>query len=362
MNRIATFVAGLSLAFVGTSTTFAATINVPGDYALIQDAIDASINGDVINIAAGTYIEANLNPGGKAITIQGTVNGDGSLATTIDAQQGGSVFVFDSGETSGTVIKALVITGGTGTNELQLIGGGGIYCYQSSPTITDCTISGNIASYGGGLWCHQSNPTITDCTIEGNLAEYAGGLYCYKSSPTITDCTISGNIADYGGGGDQLGGGFVLDTESNPIISGGTISGNSASYGGGLYCIGNSNPTITDCTITGNTLNNTGTKYTGGGIYCDGSNVTLDNVMVIANSVPEISLINGSTLIQGNSQQGLIGQMQDQIEQQQTAIEDLQQVVTACCAAQSCAGDENNDGVVNIEDLLIIIDAWGPCL
>ena len=47
--------------------------------------------------------------------------------------------------------------------------------------------------------------------------------------------------------------------------------------------------------------------------------------------------------------------------QQQSEIEDLQQVVTACCAAQSCAGDENNDGIVNIEDLLIIIDAWGPC-
>ena len=54
MNRIAAVVAGLSLAFVGTSATFADTINVPGDHALIQDAIDASANGDVINIAAGT--------------------------------------------------------------------------------------------------------------------------------------------------------------------------------------------------------------------------------------------------------------------------------------------------------------------
>ena len=67
--------------------TYAEVINVPSDYTLIQDAINASSDGDVINIAAGTYNEYNLNPGGKAITIKGTPNGDGSLATTIDAQQ-----------------------------------------------------------------------------------------------------------------------------------------------------------------------------------------------------------------------------------------------------------------------------------
>ena len=54
MNRIAAVVAGLSLAFVGTSATIAGTINVPGDQPTIASAISASINGDVINIAAGT--------------------------------------------------------------------------------------------------------------------------------------------------------------------------------------------------------------------------------------------------------------------------------------------------------------------
>ena len=42
MNRIAAVVAGLSLAFVGTSTTFAGTIDVPGNYSqALQDAINA---------------------------------------------------------------------------------------------------------------------------------------------------------------------------------------------------------------------------------------------------------------------------------------------------------------------------------
>ena len=64
MHHIAAVVAGLSLAFVGTSATFAGTINVPGDHATIQGAIDASSNGDVIAVAAGTYYEHSLSPGG----------------------------------------------------------------------------------------------------------------------------------------------------------------------------------------------------------------------------------------------------------------------------------------------------------
>mgnify|MGYP001292708465 CR=1 FL=1 len=111
MNRIAAVVAGLSLAFVGTSTTFAATINVPADQPTIAAAISASADGDVINIAAGTYNEHSLNPDGKAITIQGTLNEDGTLATTIDAQQNARVFTINSGEGSGTVIQDLIISG-----------------------------------------------------------------------------------------------------------------------------------------------------------------------------------------------------------------------------------------------------------
>ena len=116
----------------------------------IQSAIDASANGDVISIAAGVYNEDNLNPGGKAITIQGTLHPDGSLATTIDATGAmtffnQSVFTLVSGEGADTKIKDLVVTGGRGT-ALDPMGsataGGGFYCEGSSPTISGCTITG----------------------------------------------------------------------------------------------------------------------------------------------------------------------------------------------------------------------------
>ena len=118
MNRIAAVVAGLSLAFVGTSTTIAATINVPADQPTIAAAISASVNGDVISIAAGTYNEHSLNPNGKAITIG---SASGNLDVTIDAQQGGTVFVIGSGEVAETALdafhsrgsRAITVTGRT---------------------------------------------------------------------------------------------------------------------------------------------------------------------------------------------------------------------------------------------------------
>ena len=192
INRFASIVAGLSLAFVGTSTTIAGTINVPSDQPTIAAAIAASHDGDLIKIAPGIYNEHSLNPGGKAITIQGTLNGDESLATTIDAQQNGRVFEITSGETSATVIQSLIMTGGQ--QPPLSADGGGIYCDNSSPTITGCTIKGNTADFGGGISCDNSNPTISGCTISGNTADiYGGGIYCFISNPTINGGTVCGN-------------------------------------------------------------------------------------------------------------------------------------------------------------------------
>ena len=155
--------------------------------------------------------------------------------------------------------------------------GGGVYCNNSNPTISGCTISNNTATYsGGGIYCtgSGSNPSISDCTISNNTAtsdgDYGyggGGIYCTGSStPTITGCTITGNTAD------NLGGGiYCTGTGSNPSISDCTISNNTASfYGGGIYCYDSSSPTITGCEISNNTTN-----YSGGGITCSSSDPSL---------------------------------------------------------------------------------------
>jgi hypothetical protein len=82
--------------------------------------------------------------------------------------------------------------------------GGGISNNNSSPTLTNMTISGNNAIYGGGISNDKSSPTLVNVTANGHSADYGGGIYNNdNSSPTLVNMTFSGNTADYGSGIDN---------------------------------------------------------------------------------------------------------------------------------------------------------------
>ncbi len=230
------------MALLVCGVTTAATINVPADYTTIQAAVDAASGGDVILVAPGTYTDTQdghvVDMKAKAITLRST---DGAAVTIIDGQNARRGIACYQGETNATVIDGFTITNGDAV-EYDYNGdgdidwweedrGGGIYCYSSNSTITDCTISGNTADYGGGIHCYNgSSPTITGCTISDNSAtSNGGGIRCYQSSPTITDCTITDNTATTSGGGG------IYCESSNPTITDCTISDNTADYGGGIY-------------------------------------------------------------------------------------------------------------------------------
>ncbi|MFC1888989.1 nitrous oxide reductase family maturation protein NosD, partial [Thermodesulfobacteriota bacterium] len=288
---------------------FADTIHVPTDQPTIQAGIDATVAGDLVLVAPGTYVE-NIDFLGKAITVWSEQGAD---ATIIDGNQNGSVVSFISGETRNTVINGFTVRNGYG-------GFGGVCCmYGSSPTILNCKMMENIAIGGGGVFCWASSPAVTNCTITGNEAGMfgGGGICCVEgSSPVITNCLITDNHANdstfgYGGGiCCWLSEGFAPRLR----IDNCTITGNTADdSGGGIYCQ-STILIVRNCTISGNSVSTY--EADGGGICCDGSMFWIENSMISDNSASggyaagggiKLSYSLGMTtncLITGNSASG----------------------------------------------------------
>ena len=168
--------------------------------------------------------------------------------------------------------------------------GGGIYISESSAALTNCAITGNIATVdGGGVYCYASSPTFTNCVIEGNQTDHhfgsGGGILCDRSSPTLTGCVIRSNTATFYGGGVSSGWsssavlirclisenfafeGGGIDCGSSDVLINCAISGNRAGIGGAVYSYGSS-AMFTNCTITNNRA-----ELGGGGMSCESSPV-----------------------------------------------------------------------------------------
>ncbi|MGA1869875.1 MAG: right-handed parallel beta-helix repeat-containing protein [bacterium] len=237
-------------------------IDGSGDYTSIQDAIGYAISGDTIRVFSGIYKE-NLVIGGKDISL---ISQDIVGSVIIDGSSSGSVIMLAS-LGSNARLGGLILRNGTA--EL----GGGIYCRNSSLTISKCNIIGNTAEWGGGIYCRYSSPLLTDCTFSNNFAENGGGIRCYGSSPMITNCTIGDNTAEWYGGG-------IYCYYSSPIITDCMIINNAApdwGEGGGIYCE-DSSPTLSNCTVSDNMA-----EWRGGGIYCDDSLSTITNCTISGN-------------------------------------------------------------------------------
>lgn len=177
----------------------------------IQAAIDASGNGDQIELLPGTYAQL-IDFKGKAITILGV---GGSGVTILDGTGlGDSVVTFDSGETTTSILRGVTVRGGSVSGKA----GSGIRCANfSSPLIRDCRIVANTAvkgsavgvDYGGGgIAAVDSGPHVEHCYIAGNSGTKGGGILMFGGTMTVLDCVIESNT----GGGilAELGGTLEL--------------------------------------------------------------------------------------------------------------------------------------------------------
>lgn len=195
-----------------------------GDFPTIQHAIDASGNGDVIELGDGTFRGAgnrDLIFHGRRITLRSR-SGDPD-ACVIDCQKEAGGFILNDGESGASVVEGVTIANGRAAY------GAGVLCAGGSPLVRHCIFLRCVANCaGGGIWCESSDPVIKQCLFAECGAPASGGgggVGCENADPIIEDCSF-------------------LDTTWNA-----------------LYCADGS-PSVVRCTFS---ANDTGALLRGGG-------------------------------------------------------------------------------------------------
>lgn len=156
------------------------TVTVPTDYGTIQDAIDASSDGDIVCVEAGEYWE-NLTIDFVDIYLVGL---DGAASTIIDGGGVTHTIIIQNGSTA--TVDGFTIQDGNNW------WGGGVYIYEASPTIRHCVITGNLP-YGIAVW-NSAAPTIENTLMVENI--YRGLYVTNYATPVVVNSVLAGNLRD----------------------------------------------------------------------------------------------------------------------------------------------------------------------
>jgi hypothetical protein len=252
----------------------ATVYNVPDDYKTIQSAIDASRNGDVIEVSPGTYLE-NVNFNQREIILKSTHGAD---QTIIDGRRLGPVVSINRGGRN-TGVFGFTIQNGSSTSSA-----GGINVFFAASTIAENIIQNNEGANGNGVFLQSASALVKDnlirlnrvnpgisgggggggiavtgnlcfgefCgnTIDRNVIEYnsafglrdGGAVYAFSCSAlTITNNVMRSNRAPHSGGAIATLNGCRTHIENNVFVD--NVAGFAAGFGdGGAVHLSGSNP------------------------------------------------------------------------------------------------------------------------
>ena len=375
-----------------------------GDYETIQEAIDASEDGDVIQVHPGVYTDSGqwvADCSQKAITLEGV---GGAAQTVIDGQGTRPGVLFHDYGNNGHENK---IEGFTIRNCVSNLWGAGIRVEIGPTTIRHCVFedNGQANRYAGainatgqtliesctfrrniGVNCGAvsgSSATIRECLFEFNEAVYSAGAIWTRgpqASPMqVYDCVFRHNTSgldagavrvccgssmimsgcefEYNSCGDR-GGAIQVETDNidgNIIEDTVFVQCHAAQSGGAIWTgadVQLSTIDISQCTalvggaiyIDANT--NTQSQLTNSKIWRNTSDV--DGAVAVASSDGQ-ELVVSDTMFCGNLEQDLSGSWIDAGGNDWGG--------TSC--PWECDEDITGDFIVGVDDLLVVLDRFG---
>ena len=286
-------------------------LQVPSEFSTIQAAIDASSDGDIVQVADGRYHEA-INFKRKKITVRGNttsptsciidgIKEDGSgpveapwsrpvdrpdliSLVTIDTREPGQCydndnpaddeFDDDTFTRANRVLEGFLIQNATAGTRYSATEPGCEPCSFNNGCECDedcvgpdapincieeeCPGAGIDGFVGGGLWAFRSKFTVRNCLFVNNISDGGAGAFTRECDVMFSSCTFINNISRSNGGGLQLNHCVsIVDncTFDSNLADGSAFDG--IGHGGGLHHF-SGQVAISNCIFSNNTCSGQG--------------------------------------------------------------------------------------------------------
>ena len=268
------------------ATTHTVDAGGGGDYMTIQEAVDAAVSGDAIEIEPGTYIDDDADGvivsfSGKNLTIAApsggvTLDGDetarGFVVTNataylyqldlldcaaLDGDGGGGV-LFNDWSGSGENLSVISCTFTSCSSPIEFDAGGAIRSVGKSSNymnyeIDDCQfISCESAAYAGAFYALYANGLIMNTSFVNCSASNGGACEFRAGTSDIYECVFQGNSTTSDGGAIR-----VYSSDADITIEDSSFSENQARFGSAIEQT-QGDVALSNCEITDNMVTYTG--------------------------------------------------------------------------------------------------------
>ena len=321
-------------------------------FASIQAAIDSVASGATILVGPGTYTGTPIHFGDKRIKLRSIA---GPNATILDGT-GLSLPILTIASSLANDSEIVGFTfrnaqrGGPGSTTkggaISVSGTGQLGFLRL--TITSCIFEDNSAGIGGAIYAQQLLGKIEGCDFRNNSASQGGSIFTRRGIWELRNCSINNSTANDGGG-------LYAESPISGLVFGTTLEQNFASNGSAMFWrqLADTGPMqMTSCTV----VRNSGSS--GAAIALDGAvPLPLTSSFICLNSPANFLgpvQPDSTTIISGDCNENGICDLDDIANGEPDA--NGNGVPDAC---DPNTGDLNGDGVVNAQDITVLLAAWG---